>query len=285
MKFQCIHAHFDDYEFTAGGTFEIARRALGDTFQAQVVVCTDGQAGHHFLTREETGKTRRREQEESARIGKYQFRALEFPDGGSPREGCVVKDSRLHAALWKVIRDFQPDYLFCPPVSTNPLAGVHPDHLAVAESVRNIAYMINVPHAFTPEYPADETQSQACKVPVIINVYDGYMAGANAFHFAVDVTEAFDAVAEMSWSHQSQIKEWLPWVGRHEMEPSSNLDEWKKELRDRFQRQQKEVGLPTDRYYEVFTATHWGIAPEADTLLKDIPGLAEDVSKLDLIRL
>ena len=30
-----------------------------------------------------------------------------------------------------------------------------PQAVAVAEAVRKVAYMINVPHAFTPEYPAD----------------------------------------------------------------------------------------------------------------------------------
>ena len=51
------------------------------------------------------------------------------------------------AALWKAIRDFEPDYLFCPPLPGDPLAGVHTDHLTVAQAVREVAYLINVPHA------------------------------------------------------------------------------------------------------------------------------------------
>ena len=73
----------------------------------------------------------------------------------------------------------------------NPLAGIHNDHETVAEAVRRVAYMINVPHAFTPEYPADETKSKPCKVPVIINLYDPYMYGENSFDLAVDVESAF----------------------------------------------------------------------------------------------
>ncbi len=140
-----------------------------------MIVCTDGRAGHHFRTREETGKIRLREQEESARIGGYEFELLKLPDGNAPREACLQVSPALLAALWKAIRDFEPDYLFCPPVPADPLAGIHVDHIAVAEAVRQVAYMLNVPHAFTPEYPMDETKAVQCKVPVIINLFDSYM--------------------------------------------------------------------------------------------------------------
>src|SRR5512137_460922 len=180
MKALCIHAHYDDYEFVAGGTFELWRRQLGNQFTGCVVVCTDGAAGHHFRTRAETAALRLKEQEESARIGGYQFELLHLPDGSAPREASLQVSPELLAAIWKAIRDFEPDYLFCPPLPTDPLAGVHLDHQAIAEAIRRVAYMINVPHAFTPEYPADEHCSRPCKVPVIVAVYDGYMFGENA---------------------------------------------------------------------------------------------------------
>ena len=58
MRILNVHAHFDDFEFTAGGTFEMWRRKLGNGLRARVLVCTDGKAGHHFRTREETGRLR-----------------------------------------------------------------------------------------------------------------------------------------------------------------------------------------------------------------------------------
>jgi len=221
MKIMCLHAHFDDFEFVAAGTFELWRRQLGPGLRARVVVCTDGRAGHHFRTREETGRVRLGEQQASARVGHYEFAQLRLSDGEVPREACLRVTIDLLAAIWKAIRDFEPDYLFCPPVPNSPLAGIHVDHVAVAEAVRQVAYMLNVPHAFTPEYPADETKSVPCKVPVVVNVYDEYMHGANAYDLAVDVEAAFDAITEMAWCHQSQIAEWLPWVGRHQMAVSS----------------------------------------------------------------
>src|SRR5882672_5759964 len=205
MKALCIHAHYDDFEFVAAGTFELWRRKLGAAFQGRILVCTDGAAGHHFRTREETARTRLQEQEASARLGGCQFELLRLPNGKPPREACLQVTPDLLAALWKAIRDFEPDYLFCPPIPANPLAGIHNDHLTVAEAVRRVAYMINVPHAFTPEYPADETSSHPCKVPAILNVYDAYMAGTNSHDLAVDVEGAFGKIGEMSFCHQSQI--------------------------------------------------------------------------------
>ncbi len=280
LKVQYIHAHYDDYEFTAAGTFELWRRHLGSEFKAQVVVCTDGKAGHHFRTREETGLVRLEEQRESARLGRYEFKPLLLPDGTQPREACLPVSIPLLAALWKTIREFEPDYLFCPPLVTDPLAGLHNDHQTIAEAVRRVAYMINVPHAFTPEFPADETVSKPCKVPVIIPVYDGYQFGANSFDLAVNTDAAFPVVSEMTWAHQSQVREWLPWVGRHQMEPPADLEAWRKTLRARFSRRNRELGLQTEDYMEVFTVSAWGEVPTLAQLKQDFPFLDLERSNL-----
>ena len=284
MRILHLHAHYDDYEFVAAGTFDAWKRKLGDALAARVIVCTDGKAGHHFRTREDTGRIRLAEQQASARIGGYEFRQLLLPHGTPPREACLQLSIPLLAALWKAIRDFEPDYLFCPPVAADPLAGIHNDHVTIAEAVRRVAYMINVPHAFTPEYPADEAASAPCKVPVILNVYDGYMFGASGYDLAVDVEDSFPRIAEMSWQHQSQIREWLPWVGRHGMEPPSSLEQWTQFLRHRFQRKNRELGIDSDRALEVFTVTAWGEAPTVEQLLADLPNILPEHSHLDRLR-
>ena len=283
MKALFIHAHFDDYEFTASGTFELWRRLCGDSFQAKVLVCTDGKAGHQFRTREETGRIRLEEQAASAKIGGYGFELLRLPNGEPPREACLQVSTPLLASLWKAIRDFEPDYLFCPPLAGDPLAGIHNDHETIAEAVRRVAYMINVPHAFTPEYPADETHSCPCKVPVIINVYDGYMFGANSYDLAVDVEDAYPAICEMSWCHQSKIVEWLPWVGRHNMSPPASLEEWTKTLRARFDRKNRELGIATSHAVEVFRITAWGAIPALAQLTRDFPPLLKEASALEAL--
>jgi LmbE family N-acetylglucosaminyl deacetylase len=206
-------------------------------------------------------------------VGGYEFELLRLPDGTVPREACLQVSPPLLAALWRAIREFEPDYLFCPPLASDPLAGLHNDHETIAEAVRRVAYMLNVPHAFTPEYPADETVSRPLKVPVILNVYDSYMGGANAFDFAVDVEAAFPLVTELTWCHASQIREWLPWVGRHQMAPPANVAEWSRTLRARFERKNRELELPPARAHEVFRVTAWGEVPTWDQLRADLPGL------------
>ena len=280
MKALFVHAHFDDYEFAAAGSFEMWRRKSPADFSCKVVICTDGEAGHHFRTREETGRLRLREQEASARLGAYPFELLRLPDGTVPREACLQVAPPLLAALWKAIRDFEPDYLFCPPVPADPLAGVHIDHARVAEAVRLVAYMINVPHAFTPEYPSDETQSHPCKVPVILNTYDTYMSGTTGCDLAVDIEPAFPLVCQMSWCHQSQIKEWLPWVGRHNMQPPASLEDWAAILRQRFDRRSRDLGILSARTAEAFTVTAWGEVPTLEQLVRDFPSLLPEGSNL-----
>lgn len=272
MRVLCVHAHFDDFEFVAAGTFELLRRRARPDFRARVVVCTDSRTGHHFRTREETARIRLAEQQASAVIGRYEFELLQKPNGQPFTEACHLLTTDLLAALWKSIREFEPDYLFCPPLPSDPLAGVHPDHITVAEAVRRVAYMINVPHAFLTEYPvADESQSRWIKTPVILNTYDGYMAGTNADDLVVEVEPAFDVIAEESWCHQSQINEWLPWVARHHLEPTPDLGAWKAKLRARFDRQARELGLPAGRAHEVFVPTAWGITPTLEQLERDLP--------------
>jgi hypothetical protein len=157
------------------------------------------------------------------------------------------------------------------------------DHIGVAEAVRQVAYLINVPHVFTPEYPADETHSQPCKTPVILTVYDGY-AGAGQFDLVVDVEAAFPKVCEMAYCHQSQIVEWLPWVGRHQMKPPRSLEEWQHLLRQRFERRNRELGLSPHPLAEVFTVTAWGTVPTLGQIVQDVPNILPQVSHLDRLQ-
>ena len=284
MKIQILHAHQDDYEFTAAGTFEMWKRKLGDELSAKVVICTDGRSGHHFRTREDTGNIRLKEQSASAAIGGFQYDQLIGPNGEVIRDGAFFLTTELLSGFWKSIRDYEPDYLFSPPVPTDPLAGVHNDHAGVAEAVRKVAYLINVPHTFTPEYPADETSSLPCKVPVILNVFDAYMGGANTFDLVVDVEDAFKQICEMSFCHQSQINEWLPWVSGQPLEKPYNLAEWTDLSRQRSEEFKTKFGIKAKGAIEVFTVTAWGSIPNYENLLDDFPNIITSASNLDELK-
>ena len=281
MKALFIHAHFDDFEFTAAGTFELWRRRLGADFRGRVIICTDGRAGHHFRTREETGAMRLREQEASAAIGGYEFRPLRLRDGSVPREACLSASVEVLAALWKEIREFEPDYLFCPPVPADPLEGMHIDHVAVADAVRKVAYLVNVPHAFTPEYPADETRPVQCRVPVILACCDAYMKGANSPDLAIDLDRVFPAVSAMAYCHRSQIAEWLPWVASPAVLPvPSSAEEWQGILRQRFRARAAAFGIEDERPLDLFMVTAWGTVPTLAQLQRDFPDLVSDPERL-----
>jgi len=284
MKILFVHAHYDDYEFAAAGTFELWRRKLGPSLSRRVLVCTDGKAGHQFRTREETGEIRKQEQDASAKIGGYEWELLRLPDGRVPREACLLPSVELLAALWNAIRSYEPDILFCPPVPADPLAGIHVDHVAIGEAVRKVAYMLNVPHAFTPEYPQDERTSKPCKVPVIVNVYDSYTGTDNPHDLAVDVSDAFDLICDMSWCHQSQIAEWLPWVGRHKLEPPASKDHWREILFNRFRRKNRQLGIASDRPLELFTVSAWGETPDFTSFVAGFPNVAPELSNLPLLK-
>ncbi len=282
MRILSVHAHFDDFEFTAGGTFEMWRRLGLEDFRARVLVCTDGAAGHQFRTRTETAEVRLAEQLESARVGGYEFELLRLPGGGAVPEGFIL-DRAFLAALWRSIREFEPDYLFCPPIPQDPLMGVHTDHLSVAEAVRRLGYLINVPHAFSDIYPTDERHSESLRTPVILSGYDGYMVGANSHDLAVDVEEAVDCIAQMSFCHRSQLCEWLPWVGRHTMKAPADLGEWREILKERMRRQRLDLEASGERGLEFFTVTAWGAVPTLDQLLADFPSLSKESSRLEAL--
>jgi LmbE family N-acetylglucosaminyl deacetylase len=284
MKILSLHAHFDDFEFTASGLFTAWKEKLGSALQARVIVATDGRAGHHFRSPAETAALRFREQEASARVGGYEFLPLRLPDGTQPREACLLLSRDLLAGMWKAIRDFEPDYLFCPPVPVDPLAGIHVDHVTVADAVRRVAYMINVPHAFLAEYPSADPAPRPCKVPVIVNVHDSYMKGSNTHDIAVDVEPQFEKICAMCYCHQSQVKEWLPWVGRHDTEAPSSPEDWKKTMRRRFDKKNKELGLSSAHALEVFTFTAWGTVPTVEQILQDFPSVAREHSNLDRLK-
>lgn len=280
MKVLFVHAHFDDFEFTAAGTFARWRREVPGV-ELQVLVCTDGAAGHHRMDRETTAARRWSEQQESARLGGYLARRLLGPNGQPFRE------ARLHASvdflpeLWREIRSFEPDYLICPPLPSDPRAGVHVDHLDVAHGVRSVAYLINVPHAFTPEYP-DLPVGAAVPVrtPVILTTYDGYFSGGHAHDLAVDVEAVADHMAELAWCHASQLREWLPWVDRHAIVDCPDLEGWRRQYREILTRRRRVLGIAGEGGLEFFQVTAWGRFPVLEELLRDIPGVDREASRL-----
>jgi hypothetical protein len=121
-------------------------------------------------------------------------------------------------------------------------------------------------------------------VPVIINVHDAYMSGSNRHDIAVDVEPAFSKICEMTFCHQSQIVEWMPWVGRHDMPAPKSSADWAAHLRQRFAKRNRELGVRSDRLLEMFTVTAWGELPRFDQLLQDFPNVVPEFSNLEQLK-
>lgn len=234
------------------------------------------------MTREATAARRWVEQENAASLGGFEVRLLK------DRHGYAFREARLHLAaeflpsLWREIREFEPDYLFCPPVPESSLVGVHVDHLDVAQAVRSVAYMINVPHAFSPEYPrAESMPARSIRTPVILNTYDGYMAGGHGHDVAVNITMAADRAADLAWCHESQLQEWLPWVDRHNLAIAQDRESWRQQYRSVLERRKRALGIEGQGVFEVFNVTAWGVVPTLDQILRDFPTIDAEASRLE----
>jgi hypothetical protein len=69
-------------------------------------------------------------------------------------------------------------------------------------------------------------------------------------------------------------------VGRHRFEPPKDLKDWSRTLRQRFLRQNRELGIQSEHAFEVFTVTAWGEIPTLEQLVKDFPPICSDFSHL-----
>jgi len=59
----------------------------------------------------------------------------------------------------------------------------------------------------------------------------------------VDVEAVFPTICAMSWCHQSQVNEWLPWVAPGTHQPCQTLADWAKVMRRRCARRNQVLGI------------------------------------------
>jgi len=245
-------AHQDDFEFTAGGLFALFCQKYGNNLKIKILATSRGASGHMDMSPDETFLRRNKEAEKSAALIGGEYECLSQLDG-SYIEGQVLIDRNMLGGLWNSIRDFEADVVFCPPLASSPLAGIHIDHYNTAQAVRVIACQLNVPHA----YP---TMSGAIKKkfnkPMIFNVDDDFIETKH-YHLCCDISPVYDIKAKMAACHQSQILEWLPFVSGYESPKSIN--EWKQ---NNFKQWHETVngwhGKNDNKPREYFVVTSWG---------------------------
>jgi len=91
-------------------------------------------------------------------------------------------------------------------------------------------------------------------------------------------------IVEETWCHQSQIVEWIPWVGRHSMTAPADKSGWEKVLRERFVRQNRELKIKSQHAFEFFSVTAWGEVADYDQLLRDFPPITPRHSHLKRLK-
>ncbi len=188
-----IGAHPDDAEGDGGGTAMLWTAAGA---KVQLVSVTNGDAGHQS---EGGGALARRRAAESLRAAKVlgvSWRTLGFHDGE------LEPSLEVRKAVIRAIREWQADIVFLPRPND-----YHPDHRYTAQVVQDAAYMVMVPNV-CPETPRLE------KNPVFMYFEDGFQKPIPfKADVAVDVGPVLErklrALAEMD----SQMFEWLPWIG------------------------------------------------------------------------
>ena len=256
-----IMAHQDDFEFNAGGLFAKLRKQHGDNVKLKILVTTRGATGHHEMSLEETFRRREQEAKNSAALIGAEYECLTCLDGRH-LPGSVFIDANLLGGLWNAIRDFEPDYIFCPPVITDPLAGIHIDHYNTAWAVRMVAYQLTVPHAYVTMN--GNPKMQICE-PVIINVDDVY-ACENTYDLAVDINDVYERKVNMALCHKSQIFEWLPWNSNT---PLDNEEDFRIQFRQRHSEINSRYGQDDNVAREYFRLTSWGKHAANADLIKD----------------
>ncbi len=277
LRVMSIMAHQDDFEFEAAGLFLLLRKHYGADVALKVLTTSTGVSGHHVMTPDETIRRREAEALASAQVVGAEYENLRQLDG-THVAAQVFCDRNLLGGLWNAIRAWAPDYIIAPPVVTNPLAGIHIDHQHTAEAVRLVAYQLGVPNAYPTMFAP---RIQRFPVPVILNCPDAYCKEA-LWHFGVDCRIVHESKVDMLMKHESQIREWLPFVDtiNNSTETAGNGDNtqwdeavWKNNLDKRIHSVNLRHGFDDSVDREYFAVTRWGAVADRRKLSQDLPFL------------
>ncbi len=188
-----IAAHPDDAEFGCAGTAALWSRQGWDFYY---LICTDGSKGSNDpgMIPEQLIVTRRREQEEAARIlGVKKVFFLDYVDGEVTYSRELVRD------LVRYIRLLKPHAVF----SHEPAQIVgdrfinHPDHRFVGMAALDAVYPMARTRPAFPELLAEGLEPH--------RVEEVYLWASPQPNFEVDVTDTWDLKIQALLCHRSQI--------------------------------------------------------------------------------
>jgi LmbE family N-acetylglucosaminyl deacetylase len=190
-----IGAHPDDCDDDGGGTAAFFAQ-MG--YAVKFVSVTNGDAGHQLTGGVELAKRRFAEAQEAGKRLGVVYDVLDNHDGQ------LVPTLEVRLQIIKKIREWNADIVIAPRPND-----YHPDHRYTGVLVQDAAYMVAVPN-IAPETAALK------KNPVFLYFQDRFKR-PNPFRpdIAIDITNVFEKKIAALDAHESQMYEWLPWIGHY----------------------------------------------------------------------
>jgi len=260
-------AHPDDCDERSSGTAALFAQ-MG--YAVKFVSVTNGDAGHQTLKGKELAKRRYAETQESAKRLGITYDVLDNHDG------LLMPTLEVRLQIIKEIREWNADLVFAPRPND-----YHPDHRYTGVLLQDAAYMVAVPN-IEPEIPALK------KNPVFI-YYEDHFQRPNPFRpdIVVDITSTYDKKIAALDAHQSQMYEWLPWIGHYSDEVPQSKEDRIKWLYKRNTRTIKpEARASLEKWYgkdradkvqfvEEFEICEYGAQPSDDDIKRLFPMLGK----------
>ena len=207
-----IGAHPDDCDVKVGGCAVLWAKA---GCAVQFVSVTNGDAGHHKMSGEELVKRRTAEAQAAGRVARIEYLVMDNPDGQ------LIPGLEERNKLMCLIREFRPDLIL-----THRPNDYHPDHRYTSQLVQDCSFLVGVPNV-CPEAPVMRS------MPVIAYFTDHFQKPLPFKpDVAVDIGAVIETKIEMLHCHESQVYEWLPWVGQLEGEMPEDPEARRAKLRE-----------------------------------------------------
>lgn len=188
-----IGAHPDDCDQDGGGTAAIFA-AMGHA--VKFISVTNGDAGHQTMGGGQLAKIRAAEAMEAGKRFGVEYEVLDNHDGE------LVPSLDVRKQIIRKIREWNADVVIAPRPND-----YHPDHRYTGILVQDAAYMVGVPNVTADTPPL-------AKNPVFLYYQDRFMR-PNPFRpdIAVDISAVFKQKVRALAAHESQVFDWLPWIG------------------------------------------------------------------------
>jgi len=262
-----IGAHPDDCDDDGGGTAALFAQ-LG--YAVKFVSVTNGDAGHQLIGGAELAKRRLAEAKEAGKRLGVAYDVLDNHDGQ------LMPTLEVRLQVIKKIREWNADIVIAPRPND-----YHPDHRYTGVLVQDAAYMVAVPN-IAPETPALK------KNPVFLYFQDRFQR-PNLFRpdIAIDITSVFDKKIAGLDAHESQMYEWLPWIGHYaDQVPKDKAERIRWLAETRRQSIRPDVRAALEKWYgkekaasiknaEAFEICEYGAQPDEVSIRKMFPMLAK----------